>query len=216
MKKRSTKTTSTSFCTLLLVTCLLFISSTLWGQKCKPDYSQLDKIEKKQVDVWSAELYETSFGASLTKTSTVGITFSIGRQDTLNFVHLTLQKQEESVQNALFESSLKAAKGNEFYFGLKDGDPLKFIAVEVSNKTQTKTIGLTAKLITTVTLTSEIKSEDFQKIKDALTGKNIDAIRVKLEGDFVIDQNVKEKKGDKAKEKSVCFFSFLEEKGYVK
>lgn len=208
---------SMSFNIILFGTCILFFfpSTKVLAQKgCKPDFSKIDKIEKKQVDAWTCELYETSFGSSLTKTSTVNILFSIGRIDTANFVQLTLIKQEESVTNAAFESSLKAAKGNEFYLGMKDGDPLKFIAVDVTN--QTKTNGLSGKLVTTVTLAGDIKSEDLQKIKDALTGKNIEAIRVKLVGDLVIDQNVKDKKGDKAKEKSSCFFNYLQEKGYMK
>jgi hypothetical protein len=218
MKKIFNQTISSSFSTILLGTFTLFISLSLpfntWGQKCKPDYSKLDKIEKKQIDVWTAELYETSFGASMMKTSTVSIVFFIGRMDTLNFVKVQLQKQEESVTNAVLESSLKGAMGNEFYFGLKDGDPLKFTASKATN--ETKANGLSGKLVTTVTLSSEIKSEDIQKIKDALTGKVIDAVRVKLENGLIIDQNVKEKKGDKMKEKSVCFCNFLQEKGYMK
>lgn len=194
---------------------LNLIVVTANAQKCKPDYSKLDKIEKKQIDAWSCELYETSLmSAALASTSSVSITFSIGRMDTSNFVQLQLQKQEESVTNAVLESTLKGAKGNEFYFGLKDGDPLKFTASEATNKT--KANGLSGKLVTTVTLSYEIKSEDIQKIKDALTGKVADAVRVKLENGLIIDQTVNEKKGKKMMEKAVCFFNFLQEKGYMK
>ena len=217
MKKIFLQLTTTSFNNILLVTFLItfFSSSNVAGQKCKPDYSKLDKIEKKQIDVWSSELYETPLmKAALLTTSSVSITFSIGRMDTSNGIQITLQKQEESVARAVLESSLKGAKGNEFYFGLKDGEPLKFIASEATN--ETKASGLSGKLITTVTLSCEIKSEDLQSIKDALTGKLIDAVRVKLENGLIINQNVKEKNGDRAKNKSVCFFNFLQEKGYMK
>jgi hypothetical protein len=193
----------------------IFLPVNTSAQKCKPDYSKLDKIEKKQIDIWNAELYETPLmKAALLTTSSVNITFSIGRMDTLNGIQITLQKQEESVTRAVLESSLKGAKGNEFYFGLKGGEPLKFIVAEATN--ETKANGLSGKLVTTVTLSCEIKSEDLQTIKEALTGKIIDAVRLKLENGLVINQNVKEKNGERAKDKSVCFFNFLQEKGYMK
>ena len=184
------------------------------AQKCKPDHSKLDKIEKKQVDAWTAELYESSFGSRMTNSSAVYITFSIARIDTANFVQLQLSKAESSVRNQLFESSLKGAKGNEFFFGIKDGEPLKFVADEATN--QTKAGSLSGTMITTVELASYIKSENLQAVKDALTNKVIDATRIKLENGVVIDQSVKEKKGEKMKEKAVCFFSFLQDKGYMK
>jgi len=200
---------------LFLPTTILFVLALeANSQKCKPDYSKLDKIEKKQIDVWNAELYETPLmKTALLTTSSVSITFSIGRMDTVNGIMITLQKQEESAARAVLESSLKGAKGNEFYLGLKDGEPLKFIASDAINETKATTMG---KLVTTVQLSCEFKSEDLQNIKDALTGKIIDAVRVKLENGVIINQDVKEKNGERAKNKSVCFFNFLQEKGLMK
>jgi hypothetical protein len=193
---------------------LIFSTSQARAQKCKPDYSKKDKIEKKQIDAWSCELFETSLGASLFKTSEIRITFSVGRMDTSNFIQLQLQKQEESVQNAIFESTLKGAKGNEFYLGMKDGDPLKFTAEEVTN--QTKMNSFLGKLVTTVVLSCEVKAGDLQAMKDALTNKIVDATRIKLENGLIIEQSVKEKKGNRMMEKAICFFNFLQEKGYMK
>ena len=121
MKKIINQAVALSSKTLLFVTFLLFIFpvSKTWAQKCKPDHSKLDKIEKKQVDAWTAELFESSFGARMMNSSAVYITFSIARIDTSNFVQLQLSKAESSVRNQLFESSLKGAKGNEFFFGIK-------------------------------------------------------------------------------------------------
>ena len=134
--------------------------------------------------------------------------------DNSNFVQLQLQKQEESAQNQLFESSLKGVKGDEFYFGMKDGDPLKFIATEVTN--QTKMNNFSGKIVTTVSLLSEVKNEDLPVLKDALTGKIIDAIRIKLENGVIVEQSVKEKRGNKMMEKAVCFFNFQQENGSLK
>ncbi len=217
MKKSFTKRNGSSLSAILFGTCMLFFFSTskALAQKCKPDYSKLDKIEKKQIDAWYAELYETSFGDKLMKTSTVRITFSIGRMDTVNFIQLELQKQEESKENAEFESSLIGAKGNEFYFGMKNGDPLKFVAEDVTNRSKASG-GLKKKFITTVMLRSSIKNENLQAVKDALTYKLIDATLIKIENGVEEDQKVKEKHGKKMMEKAVCFFNFLEEKGYWK
>jgi hypothetical protein len=188
---------------------LSLIFNSVNAQKCKPDYSKVDKIENKKIDAWSSELYETPLmKAALTTTSSISITFSIGRMDTLNFVQLTLRKEEENVGRAILESSLKGANGNEFYFGMKDSDPLKFVTSEASNETKANMFG---KIITTVTLGSEITSENLQKIKEALTGNNIIAVRIKLENGLTIDQNIKNKNSNKTKDKAVCFFNFLDE-----
>lgn len=188
---------------------LSLILNSVNAQKCKPDYSKVDKIENKKIDAWSSELYETPLmKAALASTSSISITFSIGRMDTSNFVQLTLRKEEENVGRAIIESSLKGANGNEFFFGMKDSDPLKFVTSEATNETKANMFG---KIITTVTLGCEIKSENLQKIKEALTGKNITAVRIKLENGLTIDQKVKDKNSDKTKDKSVCFFNFLEE-----
>lgn len=199
------------FCAFLL----LFLStSNLSAQNCKPDYSQKDKIENKQVDAWMCELYETSLGGSMLRTSQVSITFSIGRMENSNFIQLHLQKKEESAQNALFESTLKGAKGDEFYLAIKDSDPLKFVADQATN--QTKANSFSRKLVTTVVLSSYISDNDLKAIKDVLTKKLINATRIKLENDLIIDQQVKDKNGKKAMEKATCFFNYLQEKGLMK
>jgi|SRR5947207_5981820 len=116
--------------------------------------------------------------------------------------------------NAAFESSLKGAKGNEIFFGIKGGDPLKFVVTEVSN--QTKREALSGKLNTTVSLSCKINSEDLKTLKNVLTTNLIDAVRIKLENDVVIEQSVKEKNGKKFMGKAGCFFNFLQDKGYMK
>jgi hypothetical protein len=216
MKNYLSQTAGKGFCIFLFAISFscLFSATTVSAQKCKPDYSKMDKIEKKQIDLWTCELYETSFGGSLMKTSTVSIKYNIGRVDTINFVEIQLIKIEESDVNQLLESSLKGAKGNEFFFGIKDGEPLKFVALEATNKTQR--LALSGKLATIVTLTGEIKSGDLQIAKESLTEKTIEAVRVKLENGVMINQDVKGKNGDKAQDKSVCFFKFLQEAGHMK
>ncbi len=210
------KKTGNSINKILLVTCIssLFSTSITWAQNCKPDYSKMDKIEKKQIDAWYAELYETGLGGSMIKTSEVSITLAIGREDTTNDIQVILIKRESSDVNQGFESSLKGAKGDEFFFGIKGGDPLKFVATEVSN--QTKREALSGKLNTTVNLSSKINSGDLKTLKNVLAANLIDAVRIKLENDLVIEQSVKEKHARKFMEKADCFFNWLQEKGLLR
>jgi hypothetical protein len=183
-------------------------------QNCKPDFSQKDKIENKQIDGWYAKLYETSFGSSMLKSSDVDIDGFIGREGNSNFVELHLIKRERSDENAVLESQFKGAKGDEFAFGMKDGDPLKFTVTDVNNSTTREK--LTGNLITTVVLTSEVKDEDIKALKEALTTKQITAVRIKLENDLTIEKSVKEKNASKMMDKATCFFNFLQDKGYMK
>lgn len=191
-----------------------FIPVTSNAQNCKPDYSKMDKIEKQQIDAWQSELFTTSFGKSLVGSSQIVIFFSIARMGDLNFVQLQLRKDEGSEKKALIESGLRGAKGNEFHFGLKDGPPLKFVATEVTN--ETKLNSFSNKWVTTVVLSSEVKNEDLQKVKDALTNKPIDATRILLENDLRLEETIKEKNGIKMMQKATCFFDFLAKKGLMK
>ncbi len=71
-------------------------------------------------------------------------------------------------------------------------------------------------MITTVRLLSEVKNEDLPALKSALTGKIIDALRIKLENGKVVEQSVKERKGNKMREKAVCFFNSHQGNGSLK
>jgi hypothetical protein len=216
MKKIFDQKLNLDFRKMLFAIFILYLShfSTVIAQNCKPDFSQKDKIENKQIDGWYAKLYETSFGSSMLKTSDVDIDGFIGREGNSNFVELHLIKRERSDENAVLESQFKGAKGDEFAFGLKDGDPLKFAVTDVNNSTTREK--LTGNLITTVILTSEVKDEDIRVLKEALTTKPITAVRIKLENDLTIEKSVKDKNANKMMDKANCFFSYLQDKGYMK
>ena len=184
-------------------------------KNCKPDISRLDKITKQQSDIWVQKMYSTSFGSSLFSTSEVAITVTVGRYGTFNAVNVEILKEEASAQNAAFESSLRGAKGNQFFLGFKDGEPVSFVATDVGNSTRVRDdiIANTGKIVTTVVLSASLSDEAMSSFREALTGKQVDAIRVLLAGGVTVEQAVKDGNGKKLAEKFLCFYQFLDRKG---
>lgn len=195
----------------VLVCC--FSSSEAWAQNCKPDVSREDKISKERIDVWAQVLFSTSFGSSLMSTSEVGITATIGRYGSLNAVNLQIQKREESATNAQFESAYRAAVGKPFYFGFKNGDPLAFVVTEVGNEAKVQQGLFAAKGVTTVVLSAVLPDNELATLRDALTTRQIDAIRMVLAGDLRIEKSVNDKNGKKMMEKFSCFYQSLDKRG---
>lgn len=173
------------FLATLVVVLLLMAPSKALAENCKPDASVKDKITKQQVDEWAAGLYQTGLlAAAMTTTSEVNISGSIGRFGTENHLNVIITKQESNVGRAVLESPYKGVKGNEFLLGFKDGEPMKFTADEVSNKTAADMFG---KLVTRVVLTAHVKDEDLAVLKDSLTTKTVDAVRAVLANDLTIE-----------------------------
>lgn len=199
----------------MVATCVLmfcFSSPHALAQNCKPDSSGKDSITKQQVDRWWQSLYATGFGGSLMSTSQISLVAIVGRYGTDNSIAIQIQKQEESKQNATFESEYHAVKGNQFYFGLKNGEPLAFSATEVSNETKAGGL-LVGKIITTVILAITVSDKDMASLRDALTRKQIDAVRIVLAGGVQIQKGVNDKDGKKMMEKFSCFYQSLDKRG---
>ena len=193
----------------LLVCC--FSSSEAWAQACKPDVSREDKISHAPTDIWMQVLFSTSFASNLVNTSEVGITATVGRYGSLNAVNLQIEKREESATNAQFESAYRAAVGKPFYFGFKTGDPVAFVVTQVSNeaKVQQGFIAPT-KGVTTVVLSAVVQDKDLARLRDALTSRQINAVRILLAGDVRIEKSVDDKNGKKMMEKFSCFYQSLD------
>lgn len=203
---------------LMVATCVLmfcFSSSQAWAQNCKPDVSREDKISKERIDIWAQVLSSTSFGSSLMSTSEVSVTATIGRYGTINAVNLELQKREESATNAAFESAFRGAVGKPFYFGFKNGDPAVFVVTEVGNDAKVQQGLFAAKGVTTVILSAVLDDRELATLRDALTTRQIDAIRLDLAGDVRIEKSVNDKNGKKMMEKFSCFYQSLDKRGIV-
>jgi hypothetical protein len=196
---------------LSIVICVLmfcFSPSHTWAQSCKPDGSGQDKLSKQQFEYWFKTV----------STSGVAITVFVGRSGFANWVDVQIDKQEAAAtSNTEFQSPLHAEKGNQFYFGLKSGEPLTFVSTSVSNNAHVSgsfLAGLTGKnLYTKVVLSAVIQDKDMATLKDTLTRKQIDAVRIVLAGDVVIQASVSDKDGMKLMEKFGCFYQSLDKKG---
>jgi len=196
--------------TLMVATCVLmfgFSSSHAWAQNCKPDISQVDKISKQPQDYWFQTVSK----------SEVAITVWLRSSANGNSVAVQIDKQEAPGLKAGFESALQAVKGNQFYFGLKNSDPVAFISTTVQNETKVSEsfmAGFTGKnLYTKVVLGAEVQVKDLATLRDALTRNQIDAVRIILAGDVRIDKSVNDKDGKKMMEKFLCFYQSLDKRG---
>jgi hypothetical protein len=196
---------------LMVATCVLMISfspSHAWAQNCKPDGSGQDKLSKQQFEYWFKTV----------STSGAAITVFVGRSAFTNWVNVQIDKQEAAAtSNTEFQSALRAEKGNQFYFGLKSGEPLTLVSTAVSNDAHVSgsfLAGFTGKnLYTKVVLSAVIQDKDMATLRDTLTRKQIDAVRIVLAGDVVIQASVSEKDGMKLMEKFGCFYQALDKKG---
>jgi hypothetical protein len=179
------------------------------AQNCKPDLSREDRISKERVEVWAQVLSETGFGAKVVGTTEVGITASVGRYGSRNAINLQIQKKEESRQKVEFESSYRSAAGKPFYFGFTSGSPLAFVVTEVSDDTRVG--GLVAtKAVTTVVLSAVVSDADLSAFREALTSRQIDAVRLELGGNLRIEKTVSDKNGKRMMEKFRCFYQSLD------
>lgn len=193
----------------VLLTC--FSVSVVSAQNCKPDNSKLDKITKQRLDEWSSVLYAPNMLNLSLNSSNVKYAASILRMGDINKLAIVLIRTQDKETSPNVQQ-YKAVKGNEFYFGIKDGTPLKLTADEVS-VTSDVVGGI---VVNKIILFSYVKDEDLKTLKDLLTVKPIDAIRVLLENGVVLEQSVKDKDGAKMMSKFICFFNYAQEKGYLK
>jgi len=152
---------------LIVATCALMFclsSSQAWAQTCKPDISTQDKISKQQVDIWLQTVSRSG----------VAITVFVGRRTATGAqVGVVIEKQEAALTtNTDFQSALHAVKGNQFYFGLKNGEPLMFAASGVSNEARVSgsfMAGFTGKgLVTVVQMWAFVENKDLAALREAL------------------------------------------------
>lgn len=180
----------------------------LRAQNCKPDYSGTDKITGQTVVNWEQRIYESSFGTRLISTSTVYIHLSIGVYGNVHALNMIVKKSEESKTSATFESQFKGAVGNIFFLGTTKGIPLTFKATQVSNETKIDKL-LGTGLWTTVVLSAHLTQEQVDKLQKDLENNTINAFRVNLENNVLIEESIKDRLGSKLSDNFNCYFDYL-------
>ncbi len=194
----------------LILLCVMPLS-VVASDSCKPDVSGQDTITKKQVAQWQQVLSSSGFLSAALMDNDVTFTAYVQRGGDKNFVMVSIQKLEENQARAAFESHFHGAKGDQLLFGFKNGEPLTFVVTEVSN--QAKVEGLiTAKLNMSVVWAAEVSDADMAAMRDALTTKQVDAIRIS-QASGQVDQSVPDKNGKRLMEKFGCFYQALDKRG---
>ena len=191
---------------------LLALVAGAHAQNCKPDGSGIDRISKKQFDVWTEPVFQTGFAAAVAGTSEVTVFLSVGRLGSDSGVQITIIKKEENRTKAELESSWRAAKGNKIELGFKDVEGLTFVVSDVTNETKAAGI-ISPGLVTTMSLWAQVSDNELAKLRGVLTGKQLDGYRVTLVGDVTLSNAVNAKTGAKMMQKFSCFYQFLDKKG---
>lgn len=186
--------------------------SSVFGDSCKPDVSGRDSITKKQVDMWRQVLSSSGFLSAALMDNDVTFTAFVQRGGDKNYIMIVFQKVEDNLARAAFESHYHATKGDQIIFGFKNGEPVTLVASGASNRAQAEM--LTGKLDMSAEWVVELPDNEMATLRDALTTRQVDAIRIAL-GSGQVDRTVPEKNGTRLMEKFGCFYQALDKRGVV-
>ncbi len=193
----------------LLTTIAFLLGATTLFAQCKPDFDKSDKITKEKIIGWNYELYVTPLMKSAMGSSDFGVNVAVGQTGTKYEIDIIITKYETSAKKAAFESGVHGSQGSTVLLGFKEGGtPLTIKAFEVQNSS--RALKSTEMYVTSVNMACYFTKEELMAFKEALTTKTIDAFRATLDGGMMLEQSIKDKRGDKMKEKFICFFDYID------
>jgi hypothetical protein len=190
--------------TMTILVCIIS-SSSVAAQSCKPDSAYQDKLTKEQVVQWRQNLTEQGFLKSLISDS-IYITASIGRFGSINAITVQIDDLTTGVTVASLAYRYYVTKGNRFIFGFTDGKPLSFIATDVSKEASQGGAHSV--------LSAHVSDAEMEKLRDILTKKQIDEIRI----DFTngpLQRSISKENGKKMMDKFSCYYQFLDKAGII-
>lgn len=191
---------------IILTTFALFLSTTYLFAQCKPDIDKVDKMTKEKMQAWEYELYVTPLMGSMVGADEFGVNVIIGQTGDKYELDFQITKYESNPKKAFFESKVKGSKGSTIMFGFKEGGkPITFTATEAQNAS--KAMKSTEMYISKVTLACYLTKEELAEFKEALTTKTIDVFRATIDDGMILEKSVKDKRGEKMKDKFICFFN---------
>lgn len=198
---------------IVIASCLVACCSTssqALAQNCKPDASETDAITKEKFEVWAQVL---SSRGGLMSTSNTTIMGQSWRRAGVNYLQLKVQRTEQSPDNAAVTSALQGAVGKPFFFGFKTGEPLKFEVAEVENAGGVRQGLFAATGVRVSTFRTALSNSALGALRESLSSRQIDAVRIELAGDVRIEARVDENNGKKMMQKFSCFYQSLEKQG---
>jgi hypothetical protein len=169
------------------------------AQDCKPDAVIADKISKEKPVIWSQVLYTPGMinNGDVSQATTIGV---IGTYGIVSTFILRIHRSEQPGMAQGYE----ARKGDRFSLGMKDGGPLEFATAYVNNDV-TKNMN-SGKLVTDIELWASLSDDQLTKLRDALTTRQIDAVRVSLERGVEFEQSISDKNSKAMMAKFACFY----------
>jgi len=192
---------------MILMSCAA--SSTASAASCKPDRDWVDAITKQRNIQWEYNLTKVGGFKGMLVQDEIAMFVIVLRWGKANVINIQLTKAENDRDRAGLDSRFRGTKGDRFIFGMKNGEPLSFVAAEVANSSR---IQEGAGLVITAILSAHISDKDMATFREALTTKQIDAVRLVLASGQV-DRVIDKKNGDKMMEKFSCFYDFLDKNG---
>ncbi|HEX8410495.1 MAG TPA: SHOCT domain-containing protein, partial [Thermoanaerobaculia bacterium] len=159
---------------------------------------------------WQQVLTSSGFLSAALLEKDITFTAYVARVGGKNVVGVVVQKVEENLARAAFETQFRAAKGDEIFLGFKNGDPLTFITTKAGNAAQAGTFS--GKLNMSANWEAEVSDADLAAHRDALTTRVIDAMRITA-ASGQIDRAIPEKNGQRLMQKFGCFFRSLDSAG---
>ena len=186
-----------------------FASSTASAASCKPDRDWVDAISKQRNIQWEYNLTKVGGLKGMLVKDEIAMYVIVVRWGNTNVINLQLTKVENDRDRVGLDSRFRGTKGDRIVFGMKNGEPLSFVAAEVANSSQ---IQEGAGLVMTAILSAHISDKDMATFREALTTKQIEAVRLVLASGQV-DRIIDEKNGNKMMDKFSCFYQFLDKNG---
>lgn len=175
---------------------------------CKPDVINVDKITKEKKEFWTLKLASSFVFTDKAKGKDQFIFyFQLIKIESKQYFSLVVQKTASMVSQ-LLQDDYVFEKGNTVLFGLTDAKPYEMIITDVYK--DKKVYDGSRQVVTLHYLIHEIKEDEIPYVKDLLTNKNIDAIRIVLNDGTMINKDIKEKKSEQLINKANCFFEAIE------
>lgn len=197
-------------CVGVAVALTVLSASAIYAGDCDPDVRGKDRITKQEILQWQQVLTASGFLSAALLEKDITFTAYVARVGDRNVVGVIVQKVEENLARAAFETQFRAAKGDEIFLGFRNGGPVTFITTKAGNSAQAGTFS--GKLNMSANWEAEVSDADIAAHRDALTTRLIDAIRITA-ASGQIDRAIPEKNGQRLMQKFGCFFRSLDSAG---
>ncbi len=182
------------------------------ADSCKPDFSGQDNITKKPIVQWGKKLSSSGFMKNVLSGEDITFTALIQRASDKNNIWIVVNKAEENVGRAAFESQYRATKGDKITFGFKNGEPVTLVVTEVINQAKVVSGIFAGKLTMTCGWAAQISDKEMGSMREVLTTKQIDAYSISSSSGE-INQAVDDNAGQSLLEKFRCFYSTMDATG---